>query len=155
MKLRMKKLLSALIIAVLSAAVLTGCQDMAQTAEQQTVQEVTISQSGEYDSKEEVSAYLQEYGQLPQNYITKKQARDAGWQGGSLEPYAPGKCIGGDRFGNREKILPQEDRYRECDIDTIGADSRGAKRIVYSDHGDIYYTEDHYESFTQLAEGEQ
>ena len=58
-------------------------------------------------------------------------------------------CIGGDRFGNYEGTLP-EGEYHECDIDTLGADRRGAKRLVYSDDGRIYYTEDHYESFTLL-----
>ena len=72
-----------------------------------------------------------------------------GWEGGSLEPYAPGCCIGGDRFGNYEGTLPEGD-YHECDIDTLGADRRGAKRLVYSDDGRIYYTENHYESFTLL-----
>jgi guanyl-specific ribonuclease Sa len=30
---------------------------------------------------------------------------------------------------------------------TLYAKSRGAKRIVFSNDGLIYYTEDHYESF--------
>ena len=73
-----------------------------------------------------------------------------GWNGGSLEPYAPGKCIGGDYFGNYEGILPKGRSYHECDIDTLGAKSRGAKRLVYSDDGLIYYTSDHYNTFTLL-----
>ena len=80
-----------------------------------------------------------------------------GWEGGSLEPYAPGRCIGGSRFGNHEGLLPEKDgrTYQECDIDTLGADKRGAKRIVYSNDGLIYYTEDHYGSFELLyGEGE-
>ena len=96
-----------------------------------------------------MAAYLVTYGHLPGNFITKKEARALGWEGGSLEPYAPGCCIGGDRFGNYEGTLPEGD-YHECDIDTLGADRRGAKRLVYSDDGRIYYTEDHYESFTLL-----
>ncbi len=95
---------------------------------------------------------MEVYEELPPNFITKKQARELGWTGGSLEPYAPGMCIGGDKFGNYEGLLPEEDgrSYRECDIDTLGADSRGAKRIVFSNDGLIYYTEDHYESFVLL-----
>ena len=75
-----------------------------------------------------------------------------GWEGGSLEPYAPGKCIGGSRFGNYEGILPEKDgrTYTECDIDTLGAEKRGGKRIVFSNDGLIYYTEDHYETFELL-----
>ena len=56
---------------------------------------------------------------------------------------------GGDYFGNYEGVLPADEEYHECDIDTLGAQKRGAKRLVYSDDA-IYYTEDHYESFTLL-----
>ena len=59
-------------------------------------------------------------------------------------------CIGGDRFGNYEGLLPDGD-YRECDIDTLGKSSRGPKRIVFSDRA-IYYTDDHYKSFRCLYE---
>lgn len=111
-----------------------------------------LDEDGSYTSCEDVALYLETYERLPGNFITKKEAQALGWTGGSLEPYAPGKCIGGDRFGNYEKLLPEAEgrSYRECDIDTLGADSRGAKRIVYSDDGLIYYTEDHYASFTLL-----
>lgn len=110
------------------------------------------AEDGSYTSKEEVALYLHLYDHLPSNFITKQEARKLGWEGGSLEPYAPGKCIGGDRFGNHEGILPEKEGrgYKECDIDTLGAGSRGAKRIVYSDDGLIYYTEDHYASFGLL-----
>ena len=105
---------------------------------------------GQYDSKENVALYIHLYGELPLNFMTKKQARDLGWEKGSLEPVAPGMCIGGDYFGNYEGLLPEDREYTECDIDTLGKSSRGAKRIVFSDDGLIYYTEDHYESFELL-----
>ena len=110
----------------------------------------SISKDGSYTQKDDVALYLHIYNTLPENFITKNEARQLGWSGGSLEPYAPGKCIGGDRFGNYEGLLPEDDNYKECDIDTLGKDSRGAKRIVFSDDGDIYYTENHYSSFEQL-----
>ncbi|MDD6320957.1 MAG: ribonuclease domain-containing protein [Oscillospiraceae bacterium] len=115
-------------------------------------QETTLPEDGSYTSRDDVALYIELYGRLPDNFITKKQAKDLGWPGGSLEPYAPGKCIGGDRFGNYEGLLPEKDgrSYTECDIDTLGASSRGAKRIVFSNDGLIYYTDDHYESFTLL-----
>ena len=111
-----------------------------------------IDQYGSYTTKEDVALYVHTYGCLPQNFITKDQARQAGWNGGSLEPYCPGMCIGGDSFGNREGLLPkaQGRSWTECDINTLGADSRGAERIVFSNDGLIYYTGDHYESFTLL-----
>lgn len=112
----------------------------------------TLPEDGEYTSRDDVALYLHLYGHLPGNFITKSQARALGWSGGGLEEYAPGKSIGGDRFGNYEGLLPEAAgrEYRECDIDTAGASSRGSKRIVYSNDGLIYYTADHYESFTLL-----
>lgn len=115
-----------------------------------------IDEDGVYTTKDDVALYLHTYGHLPSNFITKKEAEKLGWSGGSLEPYAPGKCIGGSHFGNYEGMLPEKDgrSYTECDIDTLGADKRGAKRIVFSNDGLIYYTEDHYETF-ELLYGEE
>lgn len=111
-----------------------------------------LDEDGAYTTKDDVALYIYQYGHLPGNFITKNQARELGWQGGGLERYAPGKSIGGDHFGNHEGLLPQasDRRYTECDIDTMGADSRGAKRIVFSNDGLIFYTDDHYQSYTQL-----
>ncbi len=113
-----------------------------------------IDGDGEFDDKENVALYIHTYGKLPRNYITKAEAQDLGWEGGSVERYAPGKCIGGSKFGNYEGLLPKADgrQYYECDIDTLGESSRGAKRIVYSNDGLIYYTDDHYETFELLYE---
>lgn len=115
-----------------------------------------IDEHGTYTTKEDVALYIHTYNKLPENFITKKEAEALGWPGGELEKYAPGKCIGGSYFGNYEKLLPEKKgrEYHECDIDTLGAKSRGAKRIVYSNDGLIYYTEDHYESF-ELLYGEE
>ena len=110
-----------------------------------------LDEEGTYSSQEDVAAYLVTYHHLPDNYITKKQAEKLGWHGGSLEPYAPGKCIGGSRFGNYEGRLPEGETYYECDIDTLGAKKRGTERLVYcEDFEHIYYTSDHYESFTLI-----
>ena len=103
-----------------------------------------------YTGKEEVAAYIAKHGELPDNFITKTQARYLGWKSGSVERYAPGKCIGGDRFGNYEGLLPEDREYTECDIDTLGASKRGAKRIVFSNDGLVYYTANHYASFELL-----
>ena len=111
-----------------------------------------IDESGTYTSKDDVALYIHVYGKLPGNFITKDEARALGWDGGGLEAYAPGKCIGGDYFGNYEGLLPEKKgrKYTECDIDTLGKSSRGAKRIIFSNDGLIYYTDDNYESFTLL-----
>ena len=124
-------------------------QDTDQQAVEEQTDEAAIDEDGSYTSKEDVALYLHTYGRLPSNFMTKKEAKQLGWEGGSLEDYAPGKCIGGDRFGNYEGVLP-DGSYKECDIGTLGKSSRGAKRIVYSDDGRIYYTDDHYETFEQL-----
>ncbi len=118
--------------------------------------EELLPEEGAYTAKEDVALYLYQYGHLPDNFITKKEAEALGWTGGSLEPYAPGKCIGGNRFGNYEGLLPEAEgrTSTECDIDTLGADARGAKRIVFSNDGLIYYTDDHYQSF-ELLYGEE
>ena len=116
-----------------------------------------LEEDGTYDSKDEVCAYLIRYHRLPDNYMTKKEARKMGWEGGSLDRLIPGRSIGGDFYGNYEGTLPEKDgrEYHECDIDTIGSSGRGPKRIIYSGDDDneewnIYYTDDHYESFTLL-----
>ena len=154
----MKKWLSLLLILCMIFS-FAGCADTGTAesvdlpAESETVETAAIDIDGSYTTKEDVAAYIETYGTLPQNFITKKEARSLGWEGGSLEPYAPGKCIGGDRFVNYEGLLPEADgrTYTECDIDTLGAESRGAKRIVFSNDGLIYYTEDHYETFEQIS----
>jgi guanyl-specific ribonuclease Sa len=114
--------------------------------------EAAPDENGAYTTKKDVAAYLAAYGTLPGNFITKTEARALGWSGGGLDDYAYGMCIGGDRFGNYEGLLPEAGgrEYYECDVDTLHTDSRGAKRIVYSSDGLIYYTEDHYESFALL-----
>lgn len=115
--------------------------------------EIKVEKDGEYSSKDEVAAYIHEFGCLPSNYITKRDAQDLGWDNrlGNLEKVAPGKSIGGDRFGNYEEQLPiaKGRKYTECDIDFDGG-YRGAKRIIFSNDGLIFYTEDHYKTFEQL-----
>ena len=135
-----KKLFYSLTVLFL---LLTGCS-----------QPLAIEEDGWYSSKEEVALYLETYGELPDNYLTKKEAMALGWNSkeGNLWEVADGMSIGGDKFGNREGILPKEDGriYYECDIDYEGG-YRNEKRIVFSNDGLIYYTEDHYESFEELS----
>ena len=158
-----KKILSglgALVLALLYLFFGMGC-DQPEATEPILPQEsisieiatdTLLHEDGSYTSKDDVALYIYTYGCLPDNFITKDEARDLGWESGGLEEYAPGKCIGGDRFGNYEGLLPDAEgrTWTECDIDTLGKDSRGAKRIVFSNDGLIYYTDDHYESFELL-----
>lgn len=159
---RLKRLLSGFLLVCL--LVLSGCSQAgtaasasaASTAGSTSISsetaEISVTEDGTYDTRDEVALYLHLYGHLPANYMTKAEARQAGWEGGALHNVVEGMCIGGDEFGNFEGTLPEQEGrvYYECDIDTLQADSRGAKRIVYSNDGLIYYTEDHYDSFVLL-----
>ena len=116
-----------------------------------------LPEDGQYDDKDNVALYIHLYGKLPSNYVTKKDAETVyGWEGGALDVIAPGKAIGGSYYGNYEGRLPDKKgrEWTECDIDTIGQTKRGAKRIVFSNDGLIYYTPDHYETF-ELLYGEE
>lgn len=112
-----------------------------------------IEEGGWYDSMEEVAVYLATYEALPENYMTKAEAQALGWVSGqkNLWKVAYGCSIGGDRFGNYEGILPDARgrKWTECDID-FGGGARNAKRIVFSNDGLIYYTDDHYATFDEL-----
>lgn len=122
------------------------------TLEDETIPPIEdqIPENGEYTTLEQVSTYIHLYGHLPDNYITKDEAKKLGWDAGkgNLWDVAPGACIGGDRFGNYEGLLPEKKgrQYFECDVDYEGG-KRGAQRVVYSNDGLVYYTADHYESF--------
>ena len=112
-----------------------------------------VEEDGWYNTKDEVALYIYLYGELPDNYITKNEARDLGWDSskGNLWDVADGMSIGGDRYYNNDDQLPEEKgrKYYECDINYEGG-YRGGERIVYSNDGLIYYTGDHYESFECL-----
>ena len=117
-------------------------------------EEPFVALGEEYSDKEHVAAYLRAFQELPPNYITKKEAQALGWisSQGNLWEVAPGKSIGGDRFGNYEGQLPDAKgrKYFECDIDFDGK-YRNAKRIIFSSDGLIFYTEDHYTTFEDIT----
>lgn len=143
------------IISEYSSAAEAGSAAESESKPSVPAEEPQIDEDGSYFSKDEVALYIHIYGKLPQNFITKAKAKELGWEGGSVEKYAEGKAIGGDRFGNYEGLLPEADerKYTECDINTNGKSARGAERIIFSDDGFVYYTADHYESFELLYGG--
>ena len=112
-----------------------------------------VQEEGWYDSLEEVAVYLTQFGELPGNYLTKREAQALGWESrlGNLWDVAQGCSIGGDRFGNYEGLLPDAKgrRWTECDIGFDGG-YRNGQRIVFSNDGLIYYTADHYQSFDEI-----
>ncbi|SCW50469.1 ribonuclease [Ruminococcaceae bacterium YRB3002] len=169
MRTRIRKIIAILSVITLLAG-LAGCDlytsyQTKSSEETKTVTRVTevtegttetedliIDENGAYTHRDDVALYLHTYGHLPYNFITKKEARQLGWNSGGLDRYLEGGCIGGGKFGNYQELLPVADgrQYYECDIDTMHLKDRGSKRIVYSNDGLIYYTEDHYNSFVLL-----
>ena len=109
-----------------------------------------------YSTPDEVALYLHAFEELPENYLTKSEARSLGWDSaaGNLWEVAPGMSIGGDRFGNREGLLPdaRSRQWYECDVN-YGGGYRGAERLLFSNDGLIYYSGDHYGSCELLYDG--
>ena len=114
--------------------------------------EAPVSEDGEYTDKDELALYIHLYGHLPDNFVTKAEAEAAGWTGGALDKVLPGMSIGGDRFYNREGLLPKASgrTWTECDVNSSAHSGRGGERIVFSNDGLIYYSPDHYDSFELL-----
>jgi guanyl-specific ribonuclease Sa len=173
MKNRVNKYILILLSMVLIVALFIGCSTVVEESEPAVVETpaldpgsqpaepqpddeltgATLDEDGYYSSQEEVALYINTYGKLPINYITKSEASKLGWdsQKGNLWEVTDKMIIGGDKFGNREKLLPIADGriYYECDVNYEGG-YRGSERLVFSNDGLIFYTEDHYESFEQL-----
>ena len=113
----------------------------------------TPKTSGPIIEPQAIADYIFEHGELPDNFITKKEAQALGWDSSYnyVSDVAPGKSIGGDKFGNYEGLLPSKKGRQWYEADcyyTTG--KRNAYRILYSNDGLVYYTDDHYESFTQM-----
>ncbi len=164
----MRKAMSAIVALLLAAAlcVLPACgsgsssqnggrNDSTATASASDSQQpaLAVDEDGSYTSKDEVALYIHEFGHLPSNYITKTKAKKAGWVAseGNLQEVCPGKSIGGSQYYDYDGQLPSAKgrTWTECDIDYNGG-TRGAKRIVFSNDGLVFYTPDHYETFEQL-----
>ena len=144
--------------------VLTGCslpavtENIAELPLADTVPETekTIPEeehAGPIIEPQAIADYLFTYGKLPDNFITKNEAQELGWDStrNYVSDVAPGKSIGGDRFGNYEGVLPKVKgrTYYEADC-YYTKGKRTAERIVYSSDGHVWYTEDHYVTFTEL-----
>lgn len=105
------------------------------------------------DGQNGVDVYLKTYGRLPSNYISKKQAQNAGWVSflGNLSLVAPGKVIGGDIYKNRNGHLPSSPGrvWYEADIN-YDKGYRNEHRLIYSNDGLVFATYDHYRTFVQI-----
>ena len=151
----MKRIL-ALIMALLMLVFGGAYAEILVDGDYAMTEELSIEYGWDYYTLEEVALYLHVFWELPPNYITKDEAYDMGWDSreGNLWDVAYGFVIGGDKFGNREGLLPDdgERQWYECDVNYEGG-YRGAERVLFSSDGLIYYTLDHYESFEPLYEG--
>lgn len=153
-----------LVALLLVAAALLGCLTTAFAASKNQSAAKTetlvvyaadypVEEDGWYSTMGEVAVYLTLYEKLPGNFISKYDAENLGWDNrkGNLDKVAPGCTIGGNRFGNYEGLLPEAKgrKYTECDINYDGG-YRNGERIVFSNDGLIFYTSDHYQTFTPV-----
>ena len=95
---------------------------------------------------------LSSTGKLPSNYITKSEAMTSGWKTGkALNHYVEGVQIGGDKFLNKDGILPNATgrEWFEADIglnNTVSRAKQPGTRLLYSNDGLLYITHDHYKT---------
>lgn len=122
-----------------------------------------VDESGKYTTRDSVAAYLCKFDKLPGNYISKDEGQQLyesktgkTFEKWNFNPWTTiGVMIGGDKFNNYASnasnyhaTLP-EGSYHEADIE-YSAKNRGTKRLVYQSDCVIYYTADHYETFSKL-----
>lgn len=117
------------------------------------IEESKAQKIDELTRQDRVVSYVQQHQKLPEFYITKMDARTNGWQPrlANLCEVIPGKAIGGDKFLNRERLLPiaPSRQWYEADLN-YRCGQRGADRLLYSTDGMIYVTNDHYKSFKKI-----
>ena len=98
---------------------------------------LTLPEDGSYTTKEDVALYIYLYGGLPDNFITKKEARALGWSKGSLEPYAPGMCIGGGH-GDAATLPSRTGQIQIGLLGQIGLHNRRTENIFTEIIGDFH-----------------
>ena len=167
---RLKRLLAAVLALLLALGALSfagaeddwreklrqlyGLTNEDQTGQQsETQKETEVKFELPVTDPQQVVNYLSIYGQLPENFITKREAQDMGWDSrwNYVGEVAPGMSLGGDRFGNYDRKLPTKKgrTWYECDVNYRGK-KRSAERLLFSSDGLYYYTNDHYQTFTQM-----
>ena len=133
-------------------------KDLVEALNSLVYEESEDESTGPITDLQGIADYIFKYGKLPDNFITKKEAQALGWDSSYnyVGDVAPGKSIGGDRFGNYEGLLPSKKgrTWYEADCYYEGK-KRNAYRILYSNDGLVYYTDDHYETFTQMFPSDQ
>ncbi|ROV52400.1 ribonuclease [Neisseria chenwenguii] len=108
-------------------------------------------------SANDVVDSLRNTGRLPNNYVTKNQAIQQGWQPGkALNNFVKDGQIGGDVFQNSTKVLPEAQGriWYEADIGLNNTSSRAKQagnRLLYSNDGLLYITTDHYKTVVKIG----
>ena len=114
---------------------------------------VTVGMATDW-GEEGADSYLFYLGHLPEYYIDKETARQAGWQSKkkTLSAACPGKMLGGDVFANDASKLPSAPGrvWYEADINYSGG-KRNRQRILYSNDGLLFVTYDHYQTFYEIT----
>ena len=155
-----RKLLALAALLLAGLLILTGCGGPEKVSSADPTADlplataaVTKAATGPVTAPQEIADYIFVHGELPPNFITKDEAKALGWDSSRnyVSDAAPGKSLGGDRYGNYEGLLPKAKgrKFYECDCNYTGG-KRGAERIVYSSDGHVWYSPDHYETFTEL-----
>ena len=130
-----------------TATIAAALTDSPTSAPTQAPQQTAIT------APQDIADYIFAHGTLPDNFLTKSEARQLGWDSSQnyVSDVAPGYSIGGDKFGNYEGLLPDASgrKWYEADANYT-AGPRGAERILYSTDGLVYYTSDHYQTFTEM-----
>ena len=148
----MRNKLTRLFVLLLAAFLVLGaCTAFAAGRDEPTAEPVPTP--GPMDAAQELVDYLDEHGELPENFIRKRDAELLGWktQYRYVSDLGAGKAIGGDYFDNYEEQLPvvKGRKYYEADCYYLSG-PRNAYRLIYSNDGHYYYTGDHYETFEEL-----
>ena len=115
-----------------------------------------VEESSLYTTKDSVAAYLCKFDKLPNNYVGKNEGKSLyesktgnTFEKWNFNPWTTiGVMIGGDSFSNDKSMLPQGS-YHEADVD-YSANNRGTKRLMYQGGCTIYYTANHYESYSEI-----
>lgn len=145
-----------LFILLLASQTLLGCrqankQESYKAAEPTTQQAEQKENKKDRKSDEKDSDYQSnKQSKIPQKvYEVLKYIKENG--------VAPEGYVGGRKFGNYEKLLPQKDdngrriNYQEWDVNPKQQGrNRGAERLVTGSDGRAYYTKNHYKTFIEI-----
>jgi len=121
-------------------------------------EQADIEEGQAYTTPMSVALYLHEYGELPPNYIPYAEFEETEWTEDQIRDQTeePFKSLGYKSFSNRDETLDEGEEFewwKTADIQFDGGRLRGIERLVFNNEGTIYFTDDHYDSYTQFVDG--